>query len=155
MVGLHSLKKEKADLYHFPIPESLNATTIKRKLTVTLAWFSSINVKSQKYRNARLWVEVLQDGFFNGKEDVADVNIVKKGTLQHEVFTGERAVPVSANDTITIKVTCDKDASNITEEVDYALMVTLEVAPGTQLPIYQQVREKITQQIPVRVDDLL
>lgn len=155
VVGLHSLKKEKADLYHFPIPECLNATTIKRKLTVTLTWFSSINVSSQKYRNARLWVEVQQEGFLIGKEDVADINNVKKGTLQHEVFYGERAVPVAADDTITIKVTCDKDASNITEEIDYALMVTLEVAPGVQLPIYQQVSERIAQQIPVRVDGIV
>ena len=155
VVGLHSLKKEKADLYHFPIPECLNARTVKRKLTITLAWFSSISVTSQKYRNARLWVEVHQDGFLTGKEDVADVNAVKKGTLQHEVFYGERAVPIAANDTITIKVTCDKDASNITEDIDYALMVTLEVAPGIQLPIYQQVSEKIAQQIPVRVDGII
>ncbi len=124
-------------------------------MTVTLTWFSSINVSSQKYRNARLWVEVQQEGFLIGKEDVADINNVKKGTLQHEVFYGERAVPVAADDTITIKVTCDKDASNITEEIDYALMVTLEVAPGVQLPIYQQVSERIAQQIPVRVDGIV
>ena len=56
---------------------------------------------------------------------------------------------------ITIKVTCDKDASNITEDIDYALMVSLEVAPGIQMPIYQQVSEKIAQQIPVRVDGMI
>ena len=88
-------------------------------------------------------------------EEIGHVNNVKKGTLQHEVFYGERAVPVAADDTITIKVTCDKDASNITEEIDYALMVTLEVAPGVQLPIYQQVSERIAQQIPVRVDGIV
>ena len=41
------------------------------------------------------------------------------------------------------------------EEIDYALMVTLEVAPGVQLPIYQQVSERIAQQIPVRVDGIV
>lgn len=86
VVGLHSLKKEKADLYHFPIPECLNATTIKRKLTVTLTWFSSINVSSQKYRNARLWVEVQQEGFLIGKEDVADINNVKKELYNMKCF---------------------------------------------------------------------
>lgn len=155
VIGLHSLKKGKADLYRFPIPECLNASTEKRKLTVTLAWFSSISVTNQKYRNAKLWVEVQRDGFLYKKEDVADENIVKKGTLQHEIYYGERAVPVAADNTITIKVTCDRDASNITEEIDYALMVSLEVAPGIQMPIYQQVSEKIAQQIPIRVDGIV
>ncbi len=124
-------------------------------MTVTLAWFSSISVTNQKYRNAKLWVEVQRDGFLYKKEDVADENIVKKGTLQHEIYYGERAVPVAADNTITIKVTCDRDASNITEEIDYALMVSLEVAPGIQMPIYQQVSEKIAQQIPIRVDGIV
>ena len=155
VIGLNSLKKGKADLYRFPIPECLNASTLKRKLTITLAWFSSISVTNQKYRNAKLWVEVQHEGFLLRKEDVADENIAKKGTLQHEIYYGERAVPVAANDVITIKVTCDKDASNITEDIDYALMVSLEVAPGIQMPIYQQVSEKIAQQIPVRVDGMI
>jgi hypothetical protein len=34
-------------------------------------------------------------------------------------------------------------------------MVSLEVAPGIQMPIYQQVSEKIAQQIPVRVDGMI
>lgn len=152
VIGLGALKKEKAELYHLPIPECLNANTNKRKLTVTLAWFSPITATNQKYRNARLWFDLQGAEITQNKKDVADKNTVQRGTIQHEVFIGGNAIAIGADDYLSIKVTCDKDASNITEEIPYALIVSLEVAPGIDLPIYQEISEKIAIQTPIGIN---
>ena len=151
VIGLGAIKKGKAELYNLPIPECLNAKTNKRKLTVTLAWFSPINSRNQKYRNARLWFEISGTSIFQAKEDVADENLAKKGTIQHEIFVGSNALAIGSDDSVAIKVTCDRDAANITDEIPYSLMVSLEVAPGVDLPIYQEVSTKISASIPVQV----
>lgn len=151
VIGLGAIKKGKAELYNLPIPECLNAKTNKRKLTITLAWFSPINSRNQKYRTARLWFEVSGTSIFQEKEDVADENLAKKGTIQHEVFVGSKALAIGSDDSVSIKVTCDRDAANITDEIPYALMVSLEVAKGVDLPIYQEISMKISASIPVQV----
>lgn len=152
VIGLGVLEKGKAELYQLPIPECLNAKTYKRKLTVTLSWISPITVANQKYRNARLWFDVGNPIITPNKEDVADQRVARRGTIQHEVFVGSNAVAIGDANYINIKVSCDKDASNITEEIPYALIVSLEVAPGIDLPIYQEISEKITTNIPIRID---
>lgn len=153
VIGLGSIKKEKAELFHFPVPECLNAKTEKRKLTVTLAWLSPINAANQKYRKARLWFEISGKQITQSKDDIADENIAKRGTIQHEVFVGSSALPIGDSDNIVIKVTCDKDASNITEEIPFAIMVSLEVAPGINLPIYEEVCSKIASRVPVGIEN--
>lgn len=148
VIGFGKLKEEEAHLYSLPLPPSLSSKTIKRKLTITLAWFSPIAPSTQKYRTAQLW--------FESKTSIANKRVgaqwqaVRRGTLQHEIFEGAAAEAFIDGDTITIKVNCTKDASRINDSVAYALMVSLEVAESTGLPIYQEIKERIA--IPVSIE---
>ncbi|MEE9326864.1 MAG: hypothetical protein V3U71_06160 [Cocleimonas sp.] len=80
----------------------------------------------------------------------ADHNQVKRGTVQHEILESERVSDYQEGDFLVIPVQCRPDAIEILdEEIDYALVVTLEVKEGVEIPIYNEVRVGIQAQVQV------
>jgi hypothetical protein len=75
---------------------------------------------------------------------------VQRGTVQHEVLESEKAVDFQEEDAIAIKVNCRADAGDILEPVRYALAVTLEVAEGINIPIYQEVKDRLRVRVATR-----
>lgn len=69
--------------------------------------------------------------------------------MQHEVFVGEKAVPFEDGSTLGIQIICKKDAGNFTGVIPYALAVTLEIAEEINLPIYQEVKNRLITPIAV------
>jgi hypothetical protein len=67
---------------------------------------------------------------------------VKKGTIFHEHFDGESAVPFVDEGHLTLRVWCKEDAG-IDEgaQIPYGIAVTIET--GMALPVYQQVQAKL------------
>ena len=51
---------------------------------------------------------------------------------------------------LIIKVNCRKDAARIQESVAYGLAVSLEVAEGVDIAIYDEVRTRIASAIEIR-----
>ncbi len=147
VIGVGQLEDGEADEFFFPLPPSLSAVTHKRRLTLTLAWLSPINCSRQNYRIAQLW--------FDPKNNLAPERIdahhdsVQRGTVQHEVLESEEAVDFQDGDGLLIKVNCRADAGDIPEPIRYALAATLEVAPGIQIPIYQEVRDRLRIRVPI------
>ena len=146
MLGVGELRNEKAWEFRVPIPEALNATLVKRRLTVTLSWFTPANARHSKYRVARLWVDVSADAL-RLKRSEGESRQLQLGTLQHEIFEGEGAVPVVAGQSLVVRVNCLADAGRLDSPVEFALCVSLEVAEG--VAIYEQVRARITPRIAV------
>ncbi len=147
VIGFGELKEEEAHVYSLPLPPSLSSRTIKRRLSITLAWFSPISSNTQRYRTSRLWFEAKNQVVTNRAD--ADWQAVKRGTLQHEIFEGSAAAAFIDGDVIRIKVNCSKDANSFSEKVPYAILVSLEVAEGVDLPIYQEIKERIS--IPITI----
>ena len=143
-----TISKE-ANVFKLPMPPSLSAKRELRKLTVTLAWFSPIAPTTQKYRSSSLWFEVENDILATSRAD-AEWRSVRRGTVQHEIFQGERAVALSDGDTLEIKVNCRKDASKIENPIPYGLVVSLEVAEGVDIQIYNEIRSRIAPVVRVR-----
>ena len=145
ILGFGKLGDGQADEFRLPLPPSLSARNIKRRLTITLAWLTPVNCKHHGYRIAHLW--------FDPKNSVvpdrinADGRAVQRGTVQHDVLEGEQAADFQDGDAIVIKVNCRADAGDITKDIRYGLAVTLEVAEA--IPIYQEVRERLYIRIPV------
>ena len=148
MLGVGELRNQKAWEFRVPIPEALNATLVKRRLTVTLSWFTPLNARHSKYRTARLWVDVSEDPLRLARLE-GESRQLQLGTLQHEIFEGEGAVPVVPGQSLVVRVNCLADAGRLDNPVDFALCVSLEVAEGVALPIYEQVRARITPRITV------
>jgi len=148
VLGVGKLDDGEGQAFFLPLPPSLSATTEKRRLTITLAWVTPVNSKRKNYRIAHLW--------FNPKNDLAtdrvcaDHRAVQRGTVQHEVLEGAEAVDFQDGDGVAIKVNCRADAADISEPIRYGLAVTLEIAEGIDIPIYQEVRDRLRVRIPVR-----
>ena len=150
LVGVGELRNGKALAFRVPLPVALNATTERRRLTVTLAWLSPTNPRHSKYRAARLWMDVPDDDLNLTRLD-GESRQVQQGTLQHEIFEGDSAVPIVDGQELLIRVNCVADAGRLWHPVQFAICVSLEVAEGVPLPIYQQIRERIAQPIGIAV----
>lgn len=148
MLGVGELRNDKAWEFKVPIPEALNATLVRRRLTVTLAWLTPANTRHSKYRTAKLWADLPSDPLHLTRLE-GEARQLQLGTLQHETFEGEGAVPVVAGQHLVVRVNCVADAGRLVNPVDFALCVSLEVAEGVALPIYNQVRTRIAQQVAI------
>jgi hypothetical protein len=73
----------------------------------------------------------------------------RRGTLQHEVIEGRRAVPYAAGASVALIVACRADAGSLDEQVPYALLITVETPTEVGVPIYEEIRQALL--VPVRV----
>lgn len=149
LLGVGELKNEKAMIFRVPVPPSLNALREKRRLTVTLAWLSPVNPRNSNYRVAKIWAEVV-DNTISPTRIGAEWRQARAGTLQHEIFEGHNAVPIPEGDELIIKVNCVRDAGRIQNPIAFALCVSLEVAEGVNLPIYQEIRNQVSLRVGIR-----
>lgn len=148
LVGTGELRDGEAIEFRVPLPPSINARMVKRRLTITLAWMSPVNPRHAKYRAARLWIKP-PDGDFGVYRMNCDWQGVQRGTVQHEVLEGENAIAFSDGTDLVFKVNCAEDGGKLLTLVPFALCVTLEVGEGVQLPIYQEIRERVTTRVGV------
>lgn len=158
LIGFGRLNDGKAHVYQLPLPPSLNAKRERRRFTVTLAWLSPVVSTTQRYREALLWFD-----FEDGKESrdklekkihvkgiESDHYATRRGTVQHEIFEGETAAAISDGDFLRIKVNCRNDARKISSPISYGIIVSLEVAEGVNLPIYNEIRTRIAPAVEIR-----
>ena len=149
LLGFGQLSDGEAHVFRLPLPPSLSARPEWRRLTVTLAWLSPISPNNQKYRNASLWFEINNDRLTLSRSD-ADRNAVRRGTVQHEVFEGQSADPFIDGERLEIKVNCRNDAGIIPKPVAYGLVVSLEVAEGVDIAVYNEIRAQIAPAIQIQ-----
>ncbi len=149
LLGFGRLGDEEAHLFTLPLPPSLSARRERRRLTVTLAWMSPVAANTQRYRAASMWFEV-EGGRAAPIRQNAVWNAVRRGTVQHEIFEGDGAIAIADHASLTIKVNCRKDAARIQEPVAYGLAVSLEVAEGVDIAIYDEIRTRIVSAIAIR-----
>jgi len=147
LLGFGTLAHDQAHAFRLPLPPSLSSVTHLRRLTVSLAWFTPVLSTTQKYRAAKLWFESRHD-LTEGRQD-ADWQAVRRGTTQHEVFEGARAIPFTDGEEIKIQVNCAKDAGDFAAPIPYGLAVTLEVGAEINIPIYEEIKARVA--IPVQV----
>ncbi|HLC14814.1 MAG TPA: S8 family peptidase [Thermodesulfovibrionia bacterium] len=149
-IGYGKIKKDDKHDFKFPLPPCLSGRHEKRRLTITLAWFSPVNPANRKYRKANLSFEPHKD--IIGVDRInADGKQVKNGTVQHEVLEGSKVVSYQDGDYLEISVVCREHAQTLDEEVYYGLAVTLETGESVALPIYEEIKDRI--RIPIEVGD--
>ena len=103
-----------------------------------------------RYRVASLWFDVACDVSLASDRQEAEYRAARRGTIQHEIFEDDKAIPINDGDIVTIKVNCRKDAQRFREPVPYGLIVSLEVAEAVNIPIYDEVRTQIAPAIEIR-----
>jgi Subtilase family len=139
-----------ADAYRLPLPPSLASTTAERRLTLTLAWLTPINPEHRAYRRAALTLEPSDGPKLAVDRSDLTTYPSRRGTLQHEMLTGSRAVPFAPGSALELTVSCRADAGPLTVPVPYAVIATLEVPEQLHLPIYEEVRQALRVPVAVR-----
>jgi hypothetical protein len=144
LVGYGSIEPKSAKSYRIPLPSCLERVTEPRSLTVTLAWFSPIKTGHQSYRCVRLEAAPLHPMLALGvkrlKGQPADVS-VKRGSVFHEHFSGEAAVPFIDDGHLSLQIWCKEDAGDQNGPVQYGMAVTIEAE--IELPIYDEIQARL------------
>jgi hypothetical protein len=149
LIGVGELTQEQAAIFEAPLPPSLSAQPILRRLVVTLAWLSPINPLHQAYRSARLWLTPPTDDLRVKRIECVHDH-TQRGTLQHEVLEGKDAVAFADGDRLRLKVNCAADAADFSGTVPFALCVSLEVAVAAGIPIYEEIRARVAPAVQIR-----
>ena len=149
-MGVGRLGDGEALEFRFPLPPCLTSQTVKRRLTATLAWLSPVNPFDQRYRGAEMWFEPPGEQIGVARDDF-DHNQVRKGTVQHEVLGGQLATPYADGDFMIFKVNCKAGAGKLVGAARFALCISLEVAEGVRLPIYEEIASRIQVKSEVQV----
>lgn len=150
LVGYGELPNGMQSEFNFPLPSCLISKAVSKRLTITLAWLSPIAPCNQDYRLAKLSFRTKSSLIAKDISD-SDERAAKRGTVQHEVFVGKQASTYLSGTNLEIVVSCKKE-ERLTYPVKYVLMATLEVSPEVSLPIYEEIKSSLAQQVePLKV----
>jgi len=145
LVGFGMLPPEHAHSYKIPLPASLERVKEPRSLSITIAWFSPIKPVHQSYRCVRLEASPLNApvealGVERQSLQPSDA-IVKRGTIFHERYHGDKAIPFIDDGYLNLRVWCKEDAGGIEEPIRYAVIVTIEA--GIAVPVYDEIEQRL------------
>ena len=133
-----------AVLYRVPLPGSLERVTNPRSITLTLAWFSPVNVRHRAYRRAKLEIQPVDFeaavGVKRGTAQPADKS-VPRGSLFHVHYDGDKAVTFVGDGYLQFRVYCRQQGGALDQLIRYGLAVTIEAGEG--IPVYQEVRQRL------------
>ncbi len=121
-------------------------------MTITLSWFTPIDSLDRFYRRAALWFVPPQQELLVHRRQV-ESKMTQRGTVQHEVLEGDQATAFVEGQTLTVQVNCRAQTGHLEEHIPYALAVTLEVAQGTAIPIYEEIRARLHVGVQVQANN--
>ncbi|MFZ6843331.1 S8 family peptidase [Undibacterium sp. RuTC16W] len=148
LIGVGELNDGKAYSFSAPLPPSLATKVLWKRVTITLAWLTPVNPAHQAYRRAKLWVT--PPAALDVSRQEGEWRQVQRGTLQHEILEGNSALAFVDGDRFVCKVNCKAEAGDLRESIPFAICVSLEVAEGINVPIYQEIKERIAQKVSVQ-----
>lgn len=128
--------------YELPLPVSLRSKAEWHRFVITLAYWAPMTNGLNTYRAAKVYFTKPDLTLASGKRIDADHHAVRRGSLQHEVIDGSKAMTFSDDDTFPIHVECMRDGqrSGDIERIRYALVVSIETAATTSSTIHDDVR---------------
>ncbi|MBR22003.1 MAG: hypothetical protein CMF57_06155 [Leifsonia sp.] len=139
-----------------PLPDGLSAREVKR-IGATLAWLSPVNWRHRQYRQARL--EFTKPGGDIPQLDTpigVPADAAKRGatTLQHLAWETNKSFGAGQGSALSLTVKCYGQGGLQDEriEVDYAVALSLWVAPTVGVDVYTQVRDQVRVRVRPRPD---
>lgn len=150
LLGWGTIDPESALLYRIPLPD-LGEDQGPRAFTVTLAWFSPINMKHQGYRMAALDVESADNEKYwpvPKRRTAQPSNMsTRRGTILHEHRYGKKFIGLIDEDALSLKISCRARAGKFDESIPYAMAVSFEVEIESDIQVYEQIRSRLAAQI--------
>ena len=141
--------------YELPLPPSLRARAEWHRFTITLAHMAPTVGQLARYRGAKVYFATPDTSLAGGDRTGAEHNVVRRGSLQHEIVEGSRAMVFGDGDSLPIHVECMDDAQRLRAgvHVRYALVVSVETAVETSTTIHAEVRAKIRERARDRIHE--
>lgn len=142
------ISREQRHTYEVPLPPSLRARAEWHRLTITLAYAVPTIGQLTRYRNAKVYFATPDTSLAAGDRIDAEHNSVRRGSLQHEIIDGARAMVFGEGDVFPIHVECMDDAQRLRagKTVRYALVVSVETAVATSTTIHEEIRVRLREQ---------
>ena len=153
ILGWGEISADEVLQFALPVPSCLKGRKGKRRLTVTLAWFSPINPKNRRYRVAKLGIKFPESpNDIVAKKGTSDVGVSEsgKGTVQHEIYEG-RAPRGIVDDEFKVEVECLAEGGVINERIRFGLVVSLEGEASIFPELRQQIQERLEVQSRIQV----
>jgi hypothetical protein len=144
LVGFGSLGPDKSLLYRVPLPPSLERVREPRSLTVTVAWLSPVKSRHRSYRCVRIEAAPRDPPQTFGVDRLSEQPMdhpVKRGTVFHEHFHGQKAVAFVDDGHLNLQLWRKEDAGGVDEEIAYGIAVTIEA--GTSVPVYEEIQQRL------------
>ncbi|SBW19227.1 hypothetical protein FDG2_1077 [Candidatus Protofrankia californiensis] len=139
--------REERHTYSIPLPISLQSKADWHRFTVTLAYMAPTVGQLTRYRGARVFFDKPDETVTGGSRAEADYNAVRRGSCQHEIIEGSRAMVFGVNDTLPIHVECMDDAQRLKDvKIKYGLVVSVETAVETSTTIHDEIRAQLQAQ---------
>lgn len=148
LVGGALIARDQRHTYELPLPPSLRARAEWHRITITLAYMAPTASQLNRYRSVKVYFATPDKQLAGGERIDAEHSSVRRGSLQHEIIQGSRAMVFGENDTFPIHVECMDDAQHLAagKTVRYALVVSIETAEQTSTTIHDEVRARLRQQ---------
>jgi hypothetical protein len=131
--------------YEFPLPLSLRSKAEWHRFTITLAYAASPVSNLNKYRAANAYFTTPDTKLLAGDRIEADHHAVRRGSIQHEIVDGVRAMSFAEGEVFPVHVECagDNRRRSSSETIRYALIVSAETAEQTSNTIYDEVKNQL------------
>lgn len=139
--------------FSVPLPDGLNVRCLKR-IEATLTWLSPVNWRHRQYRKAAL--SFVKPAGAIPKLDpptglTTDTTLRGATTVQRQRFELEKAFGSGKGSDIKLRVKCYEQAGGLGgERIDFAVVVSLWVAPALGIDVYSQVRAQVQTRFPIR-----
>ena len=143
LIGYGDISGDQMASYRVPLPPSLERVKEPRAVTVTLAWFSPVNVSHRAYRMAKLEVtEKFKGDIVTRREQQQPSHVsIPRGSLFHQRWVGEEAKEFAGEGYLMFDIVCKEPAGKIDSPIPYGLIVTIEA--GEHIPVYQEVQARL------------
>ncbi|HTV67610.1 MAG TPA: S8 family peptidase [Rhizobiaceae bacterium] len=144
LVGYGTLGADKAVAYRVPLPPSLERVREPRSLTITVAWLSPVKSGHRSYRCVRIEAAPHDPAGTFGVDRLSDQPMdhpVKRGTVFHEHFHGQKAVPFVDDGHLNLLLWRKEDAGGVDNEVRFGIAVTIEA--GEAIPVYEEIQQRL------------
>lgn len=142
LIAAGSIGRNHRHTYNVPLPPSLRTKAEWHRFTVTLAYMAPTVGQLTLYRGAKVFFEKLDDGETGGSRIDADHNAVRRGSVQHEIVEGAKAIVFDDGASLQVHVECMDGAQRLRagNVVRYGLVVSVETAVETSTTIHDEIR---------------
>lgn len=149
LVAGGQIARDQRHTYELPLPPSLRARADWHRFTITLAFIAPTAGQLARYRSAKVYFATPNTDLAGGDRIEAEHASVRRGSLQHEIVQGTKAMVFGEGGAFPIHVECMDDAQHLRarESVRYALVVSVETAVETSTTIHEEIRARLREQI--------